>query len=260
MKLADLQGKRFGKLVAQERVALVKRTKWRCQCDCGGIVEVYAQNLVTGNTTTCGCSGRGRAAKIDLTGQKFGNLTVLSQAPSSSGGGAKWNCICDCGREVVKNGYALRLGDVKTCGCGSHPLKYTDPSRAAFNELLSQYKKNAKKGGREFSLSEEEFRTLTSCTCHYCGAPPAQLGCYRYKSKTTSTQPYLANGIDRLSNEEGYTKSNCVPCCKRCNWMKADLSYEEFTDHLRRVLEHLGLGASPTPSPRGNIEPCGPLP
>ena len=100
MKLADLQGKRFGKLVAQERVALVKRTKWRCQCDCGGIVEVYAQNLVTGNTTTCGCSGRGRAAKIDLTGQKFGNLTVLSQAPSSSGGAPSGTASVIAGAKV----------------------------------------------------------------------------------------------------------------------------------------------------------------
>lgn len=242
MKLVNLQGQRFGKLTVLERVPLAKRTKWRCTCDCGQTVDVYAQNLVTGNTSTCGCSGRGRGSKVDLTGLKFGRLTVISQhrSPSSSGRGTTWYCQCDCGRVVVKNGYALRVGDVKTCGCGSHPLKYSDPSRSAFNELLAQYRKNAKNTERDFDLSEDEFRELTSSPCHYCGDPPKQLGCYRSsRSKVTSTAPYLANGIDRRSNDLGYDLSNCVPCCKRCNWMKSDLSYEDFVSHIQKIALHL---------------------
>jgi len=260
MKLIDLQGKKFGKLTAQERVPLKKRTKWKCQCDCGSSVEVYAQNLVTGNTTTCGCSGRGRKSKIDITGEKFGRLTVLSQytgEEKTGGGGTNWNCLCDCGSQVVKNGYALRAGDIKTCGCGSHPLKYDDPSKAAFNELLAQYKKNAKKTGRAFSLTEDEFRKLTGSICHYCGRTPSQLGCYRTKSSThTSTQPYLANGIDRIINTEGYTSRNSIPCCKLCNWMKSNLSYEDFISHLRRILAHLDAMTPPRESPRQPSRPC----
>lgn len=241
MRLADLHGKRFGKLVAIGLVPLVKRTKWQCQCDCGKLTEVYAQNLVTGNTTTCGCSGRGPSSKLDLTGQKFGRLTVLSQDFSGtlSGGGTHWKCLCDCGRTVIRRGHSMRIGDVKTCGCGSHPLKYEDASRCAFNELLNQYKKNARKTQRVFSLTNDEFRFLTSSNCHYCGEPPSQLGCFRDRSKNSVRQPYLANGIDRVSNEIGYVLSNCVACCKRCNWMKATLSFEEFVGHLRKVLHHL---------------------
>lgn len=252
MKLVDLRGRRFGKLIVEDRVPTKKRTKWRCLCDCGRRTEVYAQNLITSNTTTCGCSGRGRNSKIDLTGQKFGLLTVVSQH-QADGRGTEWNCLCDCGRTVVRNGHAMRAGDVKTCGCGSHPLKYQDPSRAAFNELFAQYKKNARRAGRAFELTEEEFRQLTSGCCYLCGASPAQLGCYRVRGASTNTEPYLANGIDRVSNDEGYTLSNCVPCCKRCNWMKADLSVEEFLLHVKKIRDHFAL-----PPPLSGIHPFRP--
>lgn len=55
-KPLDLTGKRFGRLVAVE---LSKRTSdgyyWRCQCDCGNEIEVYASSLHKGLTKSCGC-------------------------------------------------------------------------------------------------------------------------------------------------------------------------------------------------------------
>lgn len=37
---------------------------------------------------------------IDLTGQRFGRLTVIERAENSPNGAAKWVCRCDCG--IVK--------------------------------------------------------------------------------------------------------------------------------------------------------------
>lgn len=54
---------------------------------------------------------------IDLTGQKFGALTVTGRAPTATGR-TLWNCTCDCGRKCVQEGYALRKGIVTSCGCG----------------------------------------------------------------------------------------------------------------------------------------------
>lgn len=34
---------------------------------------------------------------IDLTGQKYGRLTIIDRAPNTSQG-TTWNCICDCGK------------------------------------------------------------------------------------------------------------------------------------------------------------------
>lgn len=54
--LNDLNGKRFGKLVAV-RVAKVtnRKTLWLCKCDCGKTCLVRRGNLVSGHTKSCGC-------------------------------------------------------------------------------------------------------------------------------------------------------------------------------------------------------------
>ena len=53
---------------------------------------------------------------IDLTGRRFGALTVVSRAPGD--GSARWVCRCDCGKDTVQSGYSLRKGLVTSCGCG----------------------------------------------------------------------------------------------------------------------------------------------
>lgn len=164
-------------------------------------------------------------------------LVVLSQE-GNGGRESEWKCRCDCGVITVKSSHALRNGDTKTCGCGSHPMKYSDPTMAAFKELLCQYRKNAIKCGRDFDLTEELFRELTSQCCHYCGKEPSQEGFFsRTKRKTESTQrkPYVFNGIDRVNNTKGYTEENTVPCCKLCNWMKSNLPKVEFLAHVRQI-------------------------
>ena len=58
--LRDLTGMRFGKLTAVERDSSIRagRTFWICQCDCGEIVSVRSNGLLTGNTQSCGCTRR----------------------------------------------------------------------------------------------------------------------------------------------------------------------------------------------------------
>lgn len=57
----------------------------------------------------------------DLTGMKFGRLTVISRAKdiiSESGyKTAMWNCVCDCGNTKVVRGKCLTGGVTKSCGC-----------------------------------------------------------------------------------------------------------------------------------------------
>ena len=55
-------------------------------------------------------------AKIDISGQRFGRLTVLCEA-GRKGGQVTWICRCDCGNEHIAKGRDLRCGDVKSCGC-----------------------------------------------------------------------------------------------------------------------------------------------
>ena len=46
----------------------------------------------------------------DLVGQKFGMLTVISQADSTENGKRRWVCVCDCGTEKTVLGSNLKRG------------------------------------------------------------------------------------------------------------------------------------------------------
>lgn len=54
--------------------------------------------------------------RIDLTGQRFGRLTVIKFV-SRINKRTKWLCKCDCGNETIVSTKCLRNGDTKSCGC-----------------------------------------------------------------------------------------------------------------------------------------------
>lgn len=54
--------------------------------------------------------------KLDLTGQRYGKLTILGPAPNT-GGRTAWRCRCDCGNETVVQTNRLRSGHTGSCGC-----------------------------------------------------------------------------------------------------------------------------------------------
>ena len=52
----------------------------------------------------------------DLTGLKFGRLTVIQRSGTKNGHVA-WLCKCDCGKTIVTIGNLLKSGKSKSCGC-----------------------------------------------------------------------------------------------------------------------------------------------
>lgn len=119
----DLTGQRFGKLVVKEMIYGVvksgrKRTYCVCECDCGNTIEAESSSLTTGRKISCGCdTSERRAAKFrkDLTGQKFGRLTVLKMLWEYHP--TRCECICDCGNRVVVIATQLTCGKTMSCGC-----------------------------------------------------------------------------------------------------------------------------------------------
>lgn len=99
-----------------------KNTYCRCTCDCGNETIVYAGNIKKGATRSCGCyeaeSRLDRKHFEDLTGQTFGDLTVIKKTDKkASNGSVIWNCKCKCGsfREVSSGN--LKRGHAISCGC-----------------------------------------------------------------------------------------------------------------------------------------------
>lgn len=53
----------------------------------------------------------------NLTGKKFGRLTVIEDSGKRSGGKVVWLCLCDCGNKKLVRSNNLISGNTKSCGC-----------------------------------------------------------------------------------------------------------------------------------------------
>lgn len=55
--------------------------------------------------------------KIDMTGQRFGRLTAITEAGHDQRRRTLWLCACSCGTETIVAGGDLRRGHTSSCGC-----------------------------------------------------------------------------------------------------------------------------------------------
>lgn len=179
MERIDFTGQRFGKVVVispsekRERGSVV----WNCRCDCGNEFQADARRLKTGLVQSCGCEPSPAENYKDLTGMRFGRLTVLGK----SGNRAKdrnplWLCQCDCGRQMETTKRRLLSGGVSSCCCGrTPPLKDWVGKRFGRVTVLAYAGK--KNGvhlwccrcdcGTEFTASQSNLQDgqTTSCGC-----------------------------------------------------------------------------------------------
>lgn len=125
----DLRGQKIGNLTVLYRVkSNCHSTRWKCLCDCGNTTYHYANNLLNNKYShSCGCQskkgnnlkydGYQGQNKIDITGEKFGYLTVLKDSGERKGREVVWLCECDCGNFIKVRSYDLRRGHTISCGC-----------------------------------------------------------------------------------------------------------------------------------------------
>ena len=119
-------GDRFGHLtIINKDTRPLHRASWLCRCDCGRELYVITSDLLRG-IKSCGCSHfSDKYAPIDLTGKRFGHLTVISRHESSRNN-TKWLCHCDCGNDVYIYTNALIHGKRKSCGCKTGTTEIKD--------------------------------------------------------------------------------------------------------------------------------------
>lgn len=97
-KKENLIGKTInGILVIDEiRLGSENRPHWVCKCYCGNIFNTRHSYLTSGRISSCGC----KKSTNDISGNKYGKLTVLSQAKSTASREIVWNCVCECGNTL----------------------------------------------------------------------------------------------------------------------------------------------------------------
>ncbi|MCB1454401.1 MAG: hypothetical protein KDJ43_12215 [Rhizobiaceae bacterium] len=136
---------------------------------------------------------------IDLTGQRFGKLTVIEQSGKTKHGATLWRLTCDCGGETTAHTGELRAGRRKACKCGlsqpKHGMRNTRLYRVwtamKVRCTSEKHPRYHRYGGRGISVCEswQEFEPFAEWA--------------------------LANGyrddlqIDRINNDGSYEPDNC---------------------------------------------------
>lgn len=141
-------------------------------------------------------------------------------------------CIsCEAKRLVTPKEFwnverATKVGCPK-CRIGRWGSKFSTPEQA----MHYKYLKGAEYRGIAFEITFEEFLSVLSDECHYCGGP----GIPRLNTSKTESIRYC--GLDRVDSGKGYSVKNCVPCCKVCNRAKSNMSYQDFVEWMSDLVK-----------------------
>jgi len=145
---------------------------------------------------------------IDLTGKRYGRLLVLS-LNSKRGKFFYWNCICDCGKEVVVNGHCLKHGNTKSCGCLHDEL-----SR---DRAKKQFTTHGLRNTRLYSIWASMRTRCNNPNSHgfqYYGARGICI-CEEWNDFQAFYEWAMSNGyaenltIDRIDVDGNYSPENC---------------------------------------------------
>jgi len=139
------------------------------------------------------------------------------------------NKVCSqCGKNLLirKHFYVrVKLGQIsirENCKKCHTTMTLQKRSLKPAGSIWSRYKKSAKKREFEFSITKQDVERAIGKPCSYCG------------------EDSILMTLDRVENTIGYAPSNVVPCCIRCNIMKADMPKEawlKLAPHVKTVRE-----------------------
>lgn len=140
----------------------------------------------------------------DLTGKRFGRLTVLGfdrVVPCKGGANYYWFCKCDCGKEISTAASGLRR-NVKSCGCLTkerHPTKHNMSNTRLYGIWHSMIQRCENPNDNGYKLYGE--RNIKVCE--------------EWHDSSTFFEWALNNGykqglsIDRIDYNGNYEPSNC---------------------------------------------------
>lgn len=142
--------------------------------------------------------------KIDLTGQKFGKLTVIEENGRGKRGEVLWLCVCDCGNKRNKSASFLRKKSTFSCGCE----KKEAAKKAFTSHGLSQTPTyNVWQSMKDRCLNPK------NCVYHNYGARGIKV-CDRWINSFENFYSDMGEkpkhlSIERIDNNGDYEPSNC---------------------------------------------------
>lgn len=145
---------------------------------------------------------------LELTGQRFGRLTVLDFAYNDNGN-TYWECLCDCGNRAIVRGVRLKNGRTRSCGCIAKEIvtKRNKERASGLPRDKRLYRIYHGMKTRCYNSNEAGYmryggRGITMCREWKDDFQSFQEWAFRsgYNSQLT---------IDRIDNDGDYSPSNC---------------------------------------------------
>lgn len=173
-------------------------------------------------------------------GEKKNSLTLIERnikfVHYSSGGRWLSKFLCDCGNAWIGREKTVLSENNKRCGKGHVLTKDRSVEEIKVVDFFLIYKRGAINRGLCWELTLVEVDALINGDCFYCDSPPELriIRGERLKQGRLVMKAHI-NGIDRMDNSMGYTKENCVSCCKTCNRAKHTMSVEAFLEKATKI-------------------------
>ena len=219
-----------------------------CFCSCGKEVDVDVRHLKDGHTKSCGhLKKQPSKRRIDLTGKRFGELTILEMLYRynyKNRGELKTcvRCQCSCGEELIVPAKDVKSGHIKSCGCyrkkvmrDSHRVDLTGHR---FGKLVVQE--------MIWGSRDDGTRTLARCLCD-CGnekiVPANQLTMRLTSSCGCLGTSYGEHLIDSYLNNLGidYSRQYSFDDCVWHGKLKFDFAIYDEKHKVKLLIEYDGL-------------------
>lgn len=191
----------------------------------------YSKSTINNAIGKYGLRKKRNLRSINLVGEKFGLLTVLSPAEKKLKSNY-WNCECSCGKLLQASTGNLLAGNYVSCGCQKNLSGNLSPSWTGKGEIAGRYwhilQANSSKRGIEFNLTIDYVWELYEKQNKLCALTNWPIIFAKNSFQTAS--------LDRINSSLGYVTGNVQWVHKDINKMKNIFDQDYFIKACESVV------------------------